>query len=88
MSIELLKSISTQKAHKTYYKQGSILHYLGTNQFFHSIYSLLFSIDLFSYKIISTNTLGVYKRHLDVSKSYRKGHENHFPKHGPTSLIF
>ena len=32
MSIELLKSISTQKAHKTCYKQGSILHYLGTNQ--------------------------------------------------------
>ena len=31
MSIELLKSISTQKAHKTCYKQGSILHYLGTN---------------------------------------------------------
>ena len=33
MSIKLLKSISTQKAHKTYYKQGSILRYLGTNQF-------------------------------------------------------
>ena len=33
MSIELLKLISTQKAHKTCYKQGSILHYLGTNQF-------------------------------------------------------
>ena len=32
MSIELLKSISTQKVHKTYDKQGSILHYLGTNQ--------------------------------------------------------
>ena len=32
MSIELLKSISTQKAHTTCYKQGSILHYLGTNQ--------------------------------------------------------
>ena len=32
MSMELLKSISTQKAHKTCYKQGSILHYLGTNQ--------------------------------------------------------
>ena len=31
MSIELLKSISKQKAHKTCYKQGSILHYLGTN---------------------------------------------------------
>ena len=31
MSIELLKSISTQKAHKTCYNQGSILHYLGTN---------------------------------------------------------
>ena len=31
MSIEFLKPISTQKAHKTYYKQGSILHYLGTN---------------------------------------------------------
>ena len=31
MSIDLLKSISTQKAHKTCYKQGSILHYLGTN---------------------------------------------------------
>ena len=26
-----MKSISTQKAHKTSYKQGSILHYLGTN---------------------------------------------------------
>ena len=32
MSIELLKSISTQKVHKTCDKQGSILHYLGTNQ--------------------------------------------------------
>ena len=32
MSIELLKSISTQIVHKTCYKQGSILHYLGTNQ--------------------------------------------------------
>ena len=32
MSNELLKSISTQKAHKTCDKQGSILHYLGTNQ--------------------------------------------------------
>ena len=31
MSIELLKSISTQKAHKTCCKQGSILHYLRTN---------------------------------------------------------
>ena len=31
MSIELLKSISTQKAHKTCNKQGSILHYFGTN---------------------------------------------------------
>ena len=31
MSIELLKSISTQKVHKTCNKQGSILHYLGTN---------------------------------------------------------
>ena len=31
MSIEVLKSISTQKAHKTSYKQGSILHYFGTN---------------------------------------------------------
>ena len=31
MSIELLMSISTQKAHKTCYKQGSILHYFGTN---------------------------------------------------------
>ena len=31
MSIELLKSISTQKVHKTCYKQGLILHYLGTN---------------------------------------------------------
>ena len=28
-----MKSISTQKAHKTCYKQGSILHYLGTNQY-------------------------------------------------------
>ena len=34
MSIELLKSISTQKTHKTYNKQGLILHYLGTNQEF------------------------------------------------------
>ena len=33
MSIELLKSISTQKAHKTCYKQGSILHYLDTNHY-------------------------------------------------------
>ena len=33
MSIESLKSISTQKAHKTCYKQGSILYFLGTNQF-------------------------------------------------------
>ena len=33
MSIELLKSISTQKVHKTCDKQGSILHYLGTNHF-------------------------------------------------------
>ena len=32
VSIELLKSISTQKAHKTCHKQGSKLHYLGTNQ--------------------------------------------------------
>ena len=32
MSIESLKSISTQKAHKTRYKQGSPLHFLGTNQ--------------------------------------------------------
>ena len=31
VTIELLKSISTQKGHKTCYKQGSILHYLGTN---------------------------------------------------------
>ena len=31
VSIELLKSISTQKAHKTCHKQGSKLHYLGTN---------------------------------------------------------
>ena len=31
MSIESLKSISTQKVHKTCYKQGSILHFLGTN---------------------------------------------------------
>ena len=32
LTIELLKSISTKKAHKTCYKQGSILHYLCTNQ--------------------------------------------------------
>ena len=32
VSIELLKSISTQKAHKTWHKQDSKLHYLGTNQ--------------------------------------------------------
>ena len=32
MPIELLNSTSTQKAHRTCYKQGSILHYLGTNQ--------------------------------------------------------
>ena len=31
VSIELLKLISTQKAHKTCHKQGSKLHYLGTN---------------------------------------------------------
>ena len=31
MSNELLKWISTQKAHKTCDKQGSIFHYLGTN---------------------------------------------------------
>ena len=31
VSIELLKSISMQKAHKTCHKQGSKLHYLGTN---------------------------------------------------------
>ena len=32
VTIELLKLISTQKAHKTCYKQGLILHYLGTNK--------------------------------------------------------
>ena len=32
MSIELLKTISTQKVHKTCDKQGSILHYLGTDK--------------------------------------------------------
>ena len=31
MSIELLKSISTQKVHKTCNKQGEILNFLGTN---------------------------------------------------------
>ena len=40
MSIELLKSISTQKEHKTCYKQGSILHYLGTNQLFYYLYMM------------------------------------------------
>ena len=30
-TIGLLKLISTQKVYKTYDKQGSILHYLGTN---------------------------------------------------------
>ena len=34
MSNELLKSISIEKAHKTCDKQGSILHYLGTNHSF------------------------------------------------------
>ena len=38
-SIELLKSISTQKAHKTCNKQGSILHYLGTNHCALGLYS-------------------------------------------------
>ena len=32
VSIELLKLISTQKTYKTCHKQGSKLHYLGTNQ--------------------------------------------------------
>ena len=32
VSIELLKLISTQNAHKTCHKQGSKLHYLGTNK--------------------------------------------------------
>ena len=32
VTIGLLKPISTQKVYKTYDKQGSILHYLGTNQ--------------------------------------------------------
>ena len=32
VSIELFNLISTQKAHKTCHKQGSKLHYLGTNQ--------------------------------------------------------
>ena len=31
VTIKLLKSISTKKAHQTYDKQGSTLHYLGTN---------------------------------------------------------
>ena len=31
-TIGLLKLISAQKVHKTYDKQGSILHYLITNQ--------------------------------------------------------
>ena len=50
MSIELLKYISTQKAHKTCYKQGSILHYLGTNHITISIFMVIVFHD-FSYVI-------------------------------------
>ena len=44
MSIELLKSISTQKEHKTCYKQGSKLHYLGTNQWLVSRSLMVFAL--------------------------------------------
>ena len=32
-TIRLLKLIGTQKVYKTYDKEGSILHYLGTNHY-------------------------------------------------------
>ena len=65
-----------------YYSILFIPYYLALNHitFSQILYLTWLSFtDLFSYKTISTNPLGVYKRHLDVSKSYRKGHENHFP---------
>ena len=52
MSIELLKSISTQKAHKTCYKQGSILHYLGTNQIPRLTFRFYYLYDLCTCNVI------------------------------------
>ena len=87
-TIHVVNFLHMARIHVLYYSILFIPYYLALNHItFRSIYLSLLA-DLFSYKTISTNTLGVYKRHLDVSKLYSKEHENHFPKQGLTSLIF
>ena len=50
-TIGLLKLISTQKVYITYDKQGSILHYLGTNHLpseIHLVLNISNSLNLFN----------------------------------------
>ena len=54
VSIELLKLISKQKAHKTCYKQGSKLHYLGTNHCLPHFISAI-SVHACEYKSINSS---------------------------------
>ena len=72
-----MKLISTQKVHKTYDKQGSIMHYLSTNQQFlgHAGFYRRFIKDFSKiakplYKLLEKDAKFAWER--DCQKSYEE----------------